>query len=104
MLLFYGSTLKSKRRFTFDVLRIPFQVLVYFPLLLHILHLDINDLKKSVEEGGFEITEFDRKKSQLIKLLKRIQDEDGYIKVNGGKFTLLQKGIEYCKQLYPTMP
>lgn len=65
---------------------------------------DINDLKKSVEEGGFEITEFDRKKSQLIKLLKRIQDEDGYIKVNGGKFTLLQKGIEYCKQLYPTMP
>jgi hypothetical protein len=65
---------------------------------------DIKDLKKSIQEGGFEIKGFDRKKSQLIKLLKRIQDEDGYIKVNGGKFTLLQKGIEYCKQLYPTMP
>lgn len=64
---------------------------------------DINDLKKRVQQGGFEIKGFDRK-PQLVKLLKKIQDEDGYIEVKGGKFILLEKGIEHCRQLYPTMP
>jgi hypothetical protein len=40
----------------------------------------------------------------LIKLLKKIQHEDGYIEVKGGKFILLEKGIEHCRQLYPAMP
>jgi len=64
---------------------------------------DINDLKKRVQQGGFEIKGFDRK-PQLVKLLKKIQDEDGYIEVKGSKFILLEKGIEHCRQLYPTMP
>ena len=64
---------------------------------------DINDLEKRVQQGGFEIKGFDRK-PQLVKLLKKIQDEDGYIEVKGGKFILLEKGIEHCRQLYPTMP
>ena len=64
---------------------------------------DIDDLKKPVQEGGFEVKGFG-KKPQLVKLLKKIQDEDGYIEVKGGKFILLEKGIEHCKLLYPTMP
>ena len=64
---------------------------------------DINDLKKRVLQGGFEIEGFDRK-PQLVKLLKKIEDEDGYIEVKGSKFILLEKGIEHCRQLYPTMP
>ncbi|MFL6358829.1 MAG: hypothetical protein ACJ72V_05730 [Nitrososphaeraceae archaeon] len=64
---------------------------------------DIDDLKKALQEGGFEIKGFD-KKPQLVKLLKKIQDEDGYIEVKGSKFILLEKGIEHCRQLYPTMP
>ena len=64
---------------------------------------DINDLKKRVQQGGFEIEGFDRK-PQLVKLLKKIEDEDGYIEVKGSKFILLEKGIEHCRQLYPTMP
>jgi hypothetical protein len=64
---------------------------------------DINDLKRRVQQGGFEIKGFDRR-PQLVKLLKKIQDEDGYIEVKGGKFILLEKGIEHCRQLYPTMP
>jgi hypothetical protein len=64
---------------------------------------DIDDIKKSVQEGGFEIKGSD-KKPYLVKLLKEIQDEDGFIQVKGGKFILLEKGIEYCRQLYPTMP
>jgi hypothetical protein len=62
---------------------------------------DIDDLKKPIHEGGFEISD---KKPHLVKLLKKIQDEDGFIEVKGGKFILLEKGIEYCRQLYPTMP
>ena len=64
---------------------------------------DIDDLKKPVQEGGFEVKGFG-KKPQLVKLLKKIQDEDGYIEVKDGKFILLEKGIEHCKLLYPTMP
>ena len=64
---------------------------------------DIDDLKKHVLEGGFEIKGFD-KKPHVVKLLRKIQDEDGYIKIKGGKFILLEKGIEHCRQLYPTMP
>jgi hypothetical protein len=64
---------------------------------------DIDDLKKPVQEGGFEIKGFD-KKPHLVKLLRKIQDEDGYLEVKGGKFILLERGIEHCRQLYPTMP
>jgi hypothetical protein len=43
------------------------------------------------------------KKLQLVKL-KKIQDEDRYLEVKGGKFILLEKGIEHYRLLYPTMP
>ena len=47
---------------------------------------------------------FDKKRLQLVKLVKKIQDEDRYLEVKGGKFILLEKGIQHCRLLYPTMP
>jgi hypothetical protein len=44
------------------------------------------------------------KKPYLVKILRKIQDEDGYIKIKCGKFILLEKGKEQCRQLYSRIP
>jgi hypothetical protein len=60
---------------------------------------DVDEIKKPPKEGGFGIEGFDR--PYLDDLLHKIQNEDGFIKIEDGgdKFSLTQKGVDRCLEL-----
>ena len=60
----------------------------------------IDDLERPLPRG-FGIKGWDT--PYLRELLEMIEEEDEFIKVQGDKFILLQKGIDHCLELYPSM-